>query len=146
MRVVLLATPERSRLLERLWQLESVEDMAEIVSLTVGLSRAKRIGVDVRRQPTTRSRPWFLRREVAAEICAAESGTIEREAPGLENHSDSDQFDFSARKSDISPRAFHSFGVCCYPSVLGSTVYLPDNLNVPMTTQSRTATRGIATL
>ena len=33
---VLLATPERSRLLERLWQLESVEDMAEIVSLTAG--------------------------------------------------------------------------------------------------------------
>ena len=31
---VLLARPERSRLLERLWQLESVDDMAEILSLT----------------------------------------------------------------------------------------------------------------
>ena len=31
---VLLARPERSRLLERLWQLESVDDMTEILSLT----------------------------------------------------------------------------------------------------------------
>lgn len=92
------------------------------------------------------------RHGAASPVSPNASGVVTRrpdpgrstEAPEMENHSDSQWFDFSVRMPDISLARFIGLVFAVIPACWARRLP-PDKLNVPTTTPSCVATRGIIT-